>query len=269
MPPRKLGPALFALVCIGLALYHRYRPLDATFIGLILLAAVPWFAPWLAPLIFSLKVGGLELNFRDLKAQVDENTKMVKATAAAVLPVVMQPPAAANSEAAKAARASAGNDEFVSHGVPLSPKSDEAGEAEVLANSDPNKGAFGGSAEKGRLQPRGRGHTDAAVERFLPGSCVGGVHRPPAFTRRHRGRLPPAPHLQGTGGHREGRGRRGADRPDCVGILHPRRGSGWPPPGAGPRHAGPLRARALPRLADGAYFRSATRSRTAGSPKTT
>ena len=133
MPSRNVGPALFALVCLAMAIFHEFvHKLDSLFIGLVLLAAVPWFVPWIIPLLSSLKVGGLELNFRDLKAQVDANTQMTQATAAAVMPVVKQ-------AVVKAAKAAAS--EYVSHGVPLSP-------GVAQDESDPNKGDFGGSRER-------------------------------------------------------------------------------------------------------------------------
>ena len=133
MPSRNVGPAFFALVCLAMAIFHEFvHKLDSLFIGLVLLAAVPWFVPWIIPLLSSLKVGGLELNFRDLKAQVDANTQMTQATAAAVMPVVKQ-------AVVKAAKAAAS--EYVSHGVPLSP-------GVAQDESDPNKGDFGGSRER-------------------------------------------------------------------------------------------------------------------------
>ncbi len=143
MLSRKLGPPLFALVCVGMAFAHLYHPLDKTFIGLVLLAAIPWFVPWLMPLISSLKVGGLELNFRELKAQVDENKQIVQATAAAVMTGAANA-LAATRPAPLEARAAAADGDYVSHGIPMAPPLEEA---EALV-SDPNKGAFGGRPER-------------------------------------------------------------------------------------------------------------------------
>src|SRR5882724_5995769 len=91
---RKIGAPIFALLCLAMAAMHQFNAhLDKTFIGLVLLATVPWFLPWLLPLVASLKVGGLELNFRELKTQVEENKQMVQATASALATGVGKAPA--------------------------------------------------------------------------------------------------------------------------------------------------------------------------------
>ena len=128
---------MFAVVCVALAFGHQRYKLEPASIALVLLAALPWVVPWIGPLISSLKFGGLELNFRELKAQIEENTKMTQATAAAVMPVVQQSAVAAKAEAAASS-------EFVSHGVPLGGTPQQ----EAEDGDDPNKGRFGGSRER-------------------------------------------------------------------------------------------------------------------------
>src|ERR1700730_2443840 len=64
-PFAKAWPLLFALLCLALAAagFQAHR-VNTTLIGLVALATAPWSLPWFANLVQSLKVGGMELNFR-------------------------------------------------------------------------------------------------------------------------------------------------------------------------------------------------------------
>jgi hypothetical protein len=79
----KMGAALFTLLCLGLAAaeYRRKAPFDQQFVGLVFVAVLPWGLPWMSTLIKSLKVGGLELDFRELKAEIQEAREATKALA--------------------------------------------------------------------------------------------------------------------------------------------------------------------------------------------
>ncbi len=143
MLTRKPGPILFALVCVAMAAADYRHPLDGKFIGLILLATVPWLAPGLVPLISSLKVGGLELKFRKL----EEKAELAQATAiAAAAGVGKTRPGRRRVPTVEAQEAVAGAG-YVSHSVPKAPP---PGAAEPPADdaSDPNKGQFGGHPER-------------------------------------------------------------------------------------------------------------------------
>lgn len=148
----------FAAVCIGLAIAHLLHPLDSKFIGLVLLATAPIFLPWVQQKISSMKVGGVEVNFRELKAQVDQNRQMVQATAAQVMAVTEKPGKAKADRRARQARAGVDAGAPLAHD-PMKPAlviGEAAIASESDANDDPNKDQFGGSPEHDGLRLRAK-----------------------------------------------------------------------------------------------------------------
>jgi len=98
----RVGSALFTALCLAIAAldYLRKEPLRLEFLGLVFFAILPWVLPWLSTLFKSLKVGGMELEFRELQNQVQENHEMIQATASAVVSVGRDPRRAAAGSAA-------------------------------------------------------------------------------------------------------------------------------------------------------------------------
>lgn len=138
------GGAIFALLWLTLAVVHQFvHPLDTKFLALVAVGTAPWLLPKVAPFLTSFKVAGLEVKFRDLKAQVEQNKRMAQATAAQVMPGAKKPD--------PRAKAGAGRSHPVAHGIELpeleirgitAPSSDTGGIE--LADADWSKGQFGG-----------------------------------------------------------------------------------------------------------------------------
>lgn len=83
---QEVGSALFTLLCLGLAAaeYRREKPFDQQFQVFVLVAVLPWALPWLSTLFRSVKVGGMELNFRELEAKIQETREATKALASGI-----------------------------------------------------------------------------------------------------------------------------------------------------------------------------------------
>jgi len=162
----RLGAIAFSLLSIALAGYHRVdAKFDMTSIGLVLLAGLPWLLPMLAPLVSTLKVAGMELTFREMKQQIEENKQIAQATAAALVTGVGRAPAAVASVAAPPVSRRI-TEEGVSHGVPMPRLNEEEGEADAseVDAGDPNAGRFGGAAERSGRRLR-------AEVKAMPGSA--------------------------------------------------------------------------------------------------
>src|SRR5579883_1977159 len=146
MISRKVGPMAFAGVCLGMAAYHQWvHPLDAKFIGLVMLASAPWLIPWLAQFVSKVKVGDFEL---DIKEEIAQARQVAEAAAAAAMTGAGKPQA--KTRHAKAgAHKSAGP---VSYDVTMPKIGEAAGEeASAEPTSDPNKGQFGGKPSRDGL----------------------------------------------------------------------------------------------------------------------
>lgn len=135
----------FTLLFLGLAWLHQFQvKLDSATLGLVLLAALPWALPLLAPMLASMKFAGMELNFRELKQQVAENKQVAEAAVAAMAIGVGKAPGAVEQ---KQVRREVGG--LVSHGVPMPARESEDREEEEEENEDdPNRGQFGGKPER-------------------------------------------------------------------------------------------------------------------------
>ena len=83
---QEVGAALFTLLCLGLAdaEYRRQKPFDQQFLVFVLVAVLPWALPWLSTLFRSVKVGGMELNFRELEAKIQETREATQALASGI-----------------------------------------------------------------------------------------------------------------------------------------------------------------------------------------
>lgn len=166
----KFGAIAFSALAIALAGYHRYdAKFDMTSIGLVLLAGLPWLIPMLAPLVSTLKVAGMELTFREMKQQIEENKQIAQATAAALVTGVGRAPAATAPAVVLPLPRVRGPivEEGVSHGVPmprLNEEEEESADAGELATGDPNAGKFGGAAERSGRRLR-------AEVKAMPGSA--------------------------------------------------------------------------------------------------
>jgi hypothetical protein len=88
--------------------------------------------PWLSTLLKSLKVGGMEFNFRELQAQIQENREVIQATASALVSVGKDP--------LQAAAASAAADSAFSHATPAASDDDDA---TLYSKSAPDRRASG------------------------------------------------------------------------------------------------------------------------------
>ena len=164
-PRQNLAAFAFTLLFAAMAGFHQfYAKLDPIVIALILLASLPWALPLLAPLVSSLKVGGLELVFREMKEQIAETKQVAEAAVSALVTGVGRAPGSAPAMAA-GGRASA-LDELVAHDAARMPRmgpASEEHEPEDGEASDPNRGSFGGKAETG-------GRKLSAEVRAMPGS---------------------------------------------------------------------------------------------------
>jgi hypothetical protein len=83
---QEVGAGLFTVLCLGLAAveYYRTKPFDQQFVALVFVAVLPWALPWLSTLFKSVKVGGMELDFRELEAKIQETREATKALAEGV-----------------------------------------------------------------------------------------------------------------------------------------------------------------------------------------
>ena len=176
-PFAKAWPLLFALLCLALAAadFQGHR-VNTTLIGLVALATAPWSLPWFANLVQSLKVGGMELNFRqqveqkitaldiqgkEVAAKVDEHAE---AFAAALSSGIGRPREVAPGNLERT--------EAVSHSVAAAPdRGESVSPAAVPLSSnflppdpeDPNKNQFGG-------RPVARSRKLFAAVKAFPGS---------------------------------------------------------------------------------------------------
>jgi hypothetical protein len=139
MSPSKAWPLLFALLCLALAAEDlRGRHIDPIVIGLIALATAPWSLPWFASLVQTLKVGSMELNFRQqIEQKIDDHEKAV---AAALSSGIGRPNLGSTGEP---------DSSGLSHAVPAAPDRGHPSSADMPADAvtdpeDPNKGEFGG-----------------------------------------------------------------------------------------------------------------------------
>jgi hypothetical protein len=106
----RTGAMVFTLAIGGLAVadYYREKPLDPAFVGLVTLAVLPWALPWLATLMKTMKVAGMELTFRELEAQIKDTREVAQAAASVVTGVGKAP-------AMGSATATAPNPDALSH----------------------------------------------------------------------------------------------------------------------------------------------------------
>jgi hypothetical protein len=81
MPPlSKSWPLVFSILCLVLVAVDFFHHVSSTVIGLLALASAPWSLPRIAELIQTLKVGTVELNFRQhIEQKIDEGQKAVAA----------------------------------------------------------------------------------------------------------------------------------------------------------------------------------------------
>jgi hypothetical protein len=158
MPPlAKNWTPLFAFLCLFLvALDLAGRHVSSTVIALLALATAPWSLPWFAQLVQSLKVGSMELNFREHIEKLDEGQKAV----AAALSAGIGSPGSASSGISPISG--------LSHAIPAAPDrgdsgGEDAGASFVSDPDDPNKNQFGG-------KPVASGRKLAAQVKPFPGS---------------------------------------------------------------------------------------------------
>src|SRR6266849_2054351 len=177
-PLAKAWPFLFALLCLALAAAdfqgHHVNP---TLIGLIALATAPWSLPWFANLVQSLKVGGMELNFRQqIEQKITALDNQGKEVAAKVDEHAEAFAAALSSGIGRPREVASGNlemSEAVSHSVAAAPDRGEPASPAAavpppsdslpLDPEDPNKNQFGG-------KPVANGRKLSAVVKAFPGS---------------------------------------------------------------------------------------------------
>jgi hypothetical protein len=161
MPPlSKNGSLVFSLLCLvlaGLALkeFHGVH-INSTVIGLLALSTAPWSLPWFANLVKSLKIGTMELNFREqIEQKVEEGQKAV---AAALSSGIGNPGPASSGPGASG----------LSHSILAAPDrgdTESPDAVESMSNpEDPNKGQFGG-------RPVAKGRKLSAQVKPFPGSA--------------------------------------------------------------------------------------------------
>jgi len=146
------------MLCLALAaadlLGHRVNPIV---IGLIALSTAPWSLPWFASLVQSLKVGTMELNFRQqIEAKIDDHERAV---AAALSSGIGRPNLDSAAEAGTVG---------LSHSMAAAPDRGEAASLDATApaspeSDDPNKSKFGG-------KPVANGRKMFATVKQFPGS---------------------------------------------------------------------------------------------------
>jgi hypothetical protein len=136
---------LFALLCLGLAAADYTQVgghhVSSTVLGLIALASAPWSLPWIAGLVQTLKVGGVELAFRQIEKKVDEGQQAV----AAALSSGIGSPRSASSDEPEASGLSHSILAAPDRGDPASPSPT----ASLSDPEDPNKNQFGGKPVAG------------------------------------------------------------------------------------------------------------------------
>lgn len=159
MPPlAKLWPLLFALLCVGLAgadyIQFRGHHVSSTAVGLIALATAPWSLPWIAGLVQTLKVGAVQLDFRQMEKKIDEGQQAV----AAALSSGIGRPSPSSGESATSG---------LSHAILAAPdRGDPAGTGSAASSfdaEDANKNQFGG-------KPVASGRKLFAQVKAFPGS---------------------------------------------------------------------------------------------------
>ena len=156
-PLAKAWPLLFAALCLVLVAVDLHGPhVSSTVIGLLALATAPWSLPWFADLVSSLKVGGMELNFRQhIEQKIDEQQQAV---AAALSSGIGSPRSASSDEPQTSG---------LSHSIAAAPDRDETaspGAATSLSDpEDANKNQFGG-------KPVASGRKLFAQVKAFPGS---------------------------------------------------------------------------------------------------
>jgi hypothetical protein len=167
----------FALLCLSLAARDLLGPkVDPTVIGLIALATAPWSLPWVANLMQSLKVGGVEFNFRQqIEQKIAALDHQGKEVAVKVDEHAEAFAAALSSGIGRPREVAPGNletPEAVSHSVAAAPDRGEFVSPAAVPRSsnslpsdpeDPNKNQFGG-------RPVARSRKLFAVVKPFPGS---------------------------------------------------------------------------------------------------
>lgn len=159
MPPlAKNWTSLFAVMCLLLVVVDLSgHHVNSTVIALLALATAPWSLPWFANLVQSLKVGSMELSFREhIEQKIDEGQKAV----AAALGAGIGSPGSASSGDSPVSG--------LSHAILAAPDrgdsgGEDAGASFVSAPDDPNKNQFGG-------KPVANGRKLAAHVKPFPGS---------------------------------------------------------------------------------------------------
>lgn len=176
-PREKVWRLFFALLCLSLAARDLLGPrVDPTVIGLIALATAPWSLPWVANLMQSLKVGGVEFNFRQqIEQKIAALDNQGKEVAAKVDEHAEAFAAALSSGIGRPREVAPGNleiPEAVSHSVAAAPDRGESVSPAAGPRSsdslpsdpeDPNKNQFGG-------RPVAKSRKLFAVVKTFPGS---------------------------------------------------------------------------------------------------
>jgi hypothetical protein len=157
MPPlSKTWPLVFSVLCLALVAVDFKHHVSSTVIGLLALASAPWSLPWFADLVQSLKVGTMELNFRQhIEQKIDEQQKAV----AAALSSGIGNPGPASSSGPGASG--------LSHAILAAPDRGDTETPDAVESmsdmEDPNKGQFGG-------RPLANGRKLSAQVKPFPGS---------------------------------------------------------------------------------------------------
>jgi hypothetical protein len=156
LPLSKTWPLVFSVLCLALVAVDFKHHVSSTVIGLLALASAPWSLPWFADLVQSLKVGTMELNFRQhIEQKIDEQQKAV----AAALSSGIGNPGPASSSGPGASG--------LSHAILAAPDRGDTSTADSDESAsdmeDPNKGQFGG-------RPLANGRKLSAQVKPFPGS---------------------------------------------------------------------------------------------------
>lgn len=159
----RIWAPLFAALCLGLAavdVFDKAHPIQPIVSALLVLASAPWSLPWFTQLVQSLKVGGVELNFREqVQQKLDEQQQKIDEQGRTVAAVAEHGVGGGGGGGSIAVLA-------VSHASKAAPDRGSSaliGGAAEQDDSDPNKGQFGGKAVAGGWR------LSADVKRF-PGS---------------------------------------------------------------------------------------------------
>lgn len=174
-PFAKLWPPVFALLCLGLAAadYIQFRGyhVSSTVLGLIALATAPWSLPWFAGLVQTLKVGGMQVEFRQqiekVEAKVaalDDQGKQHAETVAEVASVISSGIGGLGDVSSVGSKMSEGRD----FSVPAAPDPRQAAGQDAVVQppelKDGNKNRFGG-------KPVADGRKLSAKVKPFPGSA--------------------------------------------------------------------------------------------------